>query len=51
MLHHYHDRLRTSVLRIGRVRLTWTREPFAYSLYAFGRRLAWRPIDYARAPQ
>ena len=49
MLRHYRDRLDTSVFRLGAVRLTWTRKPFAYSLYAFGHRIAWKPIDYAKA--
>lgn len=49
LFHRYRDRLDTCVLQVGRFRLTWTRKPFAYSLYAFGRRLCLKPIDYSKA--
>lgn len=43
------DRLDTWVIGPWWLRLTFTTAPFAFSFYAFRRRIAWKPIDYARA--
>lgn len=49
MIKRLHDRLDTWVFGPWWFRVVWTTKPFAYVVRIFRHKVAFRPIDYAKA--